>query len=187
MTVFFLLRRAVQSDRCLDCSYCVERLTRLTGGCPWASWMISVVANASSCWSASTTSPVHQIHLRLFARKYANHIFFYIFTPAPIATGGGGPQGWRIRSSTTRTGCWYGPCLPASHRGHSTVTVETCYRSLATSRLLLGTFPADSVCFPGLLSVRKAIINQFNTTVTAGYKLHDTTVLSTTSNNVRCL
>ena len=33
----------------------------------------------------------------------------------------------------------------------------------------------------------KAIVNQFNTTVTAGYKLHDTTVLSTTSNNVRWL
>jgi len=31
-TVFFLLRRAVQSDRSLDWSCCIERLTRLTGG-----------------------------------------------------------------------------------------------------------------------------------------------------------
>jgi len=36
-------------------------------------------------------------------------------------------------------------------------------------------------------SVRKVIVNQFNATVNAGYKLHDTTVLSITSNNVRCL
>ena len=38
-TIFCLSRWAVQSDRSLDCSCCVERLTRLTGGCPRASFM----------------------------------------------------------------------------------------------------------------------------------------------------
>ena len=44
---------------------------------------------------------------------------------ASRATGGDDRRGWRRRSSRTRTGCWCGPCPPASLRGRSTRSVET--------------------------------------------------------------
>jgi hypothetical protein len=42
-----------------------------------------------------------------------------------IAMDGGDRENWRIRSSTIRTGCWVGPCVPVSCRECATVMAET--------------------------------------------------------------